>query len=350
MQRSPKLSSNQIQQLSDVISNGESTILEIRRAQAVLLINDEINGDALQRLTAYNEKHAYRLRQTYLQKGIKAIQDQRKPKPNELLTRKQREEVLEAVKNKTPNDIDPYYNSDYWGTGILGEYIRRKYGVHYKSKTSYYLIFRQAKFTYHKPGRVYEKRDEAAVAKWRKQIRPLLKRASADSNTVILTEDEMILSTQTTVQKIWLPKGEYPKIEVSNTKKNRSLYGFLNLKTGREHAFKTERQNMYTTADILTKIRSIYPTQQILLLWDGPGWHRGSKVKEWIQKDENIQTHYYPSYSPEENPQEHVWKEGRSRVTHNRFIQDIDKATDEFVAYLNTTKFPYKLLGLGCTS
>lgn len=54
--------------------------------------------------------------------------------------------------------------------------------------------------------------------------KPIIKKALADSDTIILCEDEMILSTQTTFQKIWLPKGEYPKIEVSNKKENRSIY------------------------------------------------------------------------------------------------------------------------------
>lgn len=347
MKRSPKLSKGQIVELSNIIKSTESAGLEISRAQAVMLINDEVRGESLGRLTGYNEKHAYRLRNLYLRHGLKAIEDNRKPKPKELLTVRQREEILEVLKSKTPNECDSYYNADYWDTGVLAAYIFRKYKVRYKSKTSYYIVFRRAKFSYHKPGRVYEKRDEARVRQWQNDTRPILKKAYSEPDTVVLAEDEMVLSTQTTFQKIWLPKGEYPKIEVSNTKKNRSVYGFLNIKTGREHAFKTEWQNMYITCDILKQIRSIYPTQKILLLWDGAGWHRGSKAQEFLKEDNNIQVHYFPTYSPEENPQEHVWKEGRSQVTHNRFLKDIDEATDDFVAYLNNTSFPYKLIGFG---
>jgi len=94
------------------------------------------------------------------------------------------------------------------------------------------------------------------------------------------------------------------------------------------------------------KIRKLYSGQKILLLWDGPGWHRGIKVKEFLNNDGNIEVIYFPRYSPEENPQEHVWKEGRSQVTHNRFIENIDTATNEFVNYLNSAKFNYSLLGL----
>jgi transposase len=102
---------------------------------------------------------------------------------------------------------------------------------------------------------------------------------------------------------------------------------------------------MYITVEILEKLRKIYPTEKLLIFWDGAGWHRGSEVKKFIEKDKNIESVHFPRYSPEENPQEHVWKSGRANVTHNKFIENIDMATDEFVKYLNETKFKYSLVG-----
>lgn len=155
----------------------------------------------------------------------------------------------------------------------------------------------------------------------------------------------MHLSTQTTVQKIWLPQGDYPKIEVASKRESRSIYGFLNVKTGQEHAFKTKWQSMYITADILKELRKIYPAQKLFLIWDKAGWHKGSVAQEFIKQDGDIKTLYFPTDAPEENPQEHVWKNGRSHVTHNLFIKDIDKTTDDFISYLNNTTFSYSLLG-----
>ena len=207
------------------------------------------------------------------------------------------------------------------------------------------MLFKENKFSFHKPGKVYEKNDQERTAKWRKEIKPRLKLAMGDKNAVVLVEDEMILSSQTTFQKIWLPQGEYPKIEVSNTKENRSLYGFLNIKTGKEHTYKKERQNMFITVECLKSIRKLYPKKKLLIFWDGAGWHRGSEVQKFIEKDKKIETIYFPPYSPEENPQEHVWKAGRTHVTHNRFIKDIDLVTNEFVDYLQKSIFNYAFLG-----
>ena len=138
-------------------------------------------------------------------------------------------------------------------------------------------------------------------------------------------------------------------IETNGTKKAKSIYGFLNLKTGKEHAFISERQTMVQTAEILAKISKLYSESKIVLLWDGAGWHRGSVAQQAI-KEYNISQIYFPPYSPELNPQEHVWKKGRSEVTHNRFIPKIEPVTKELVDYLNITRFHYSLLGLRSTS
>ena len=347
MRRCKKLTQQQAQEIN-IIIKGKRSGQEVRRAQTILLINDEVRHDAIKTLTGYSRKHAFALRRGYLQDGISAIEDKRKGTPKEILTKSQRTEITALVKTTAPNAHG--YATAYWTTGILGDLITQRYGVCYKSRTSVYLLFRQARFTYHKPGRVSERRDDTEVEQWRIQAKKHIHKAWRDPNVVILTQDEMHLSTQTTAQKIWLPKGEYPKIEVARKREARSIYGFLNIKTGDEHAFKTKWQNMYITASIIPEVRKLYPDKNILLIWDQAGWHRGSKAQQAIKLDGKITTMYFPTAAPDENPQEHVWKSGRAVVSHNAFIQDIDVATDAFVAYLNTTKFPYSLVGLSAVS
>ena len=341
-----KLNESQISELKQFIKNKNGSRRETYRVQAILLLTDRASFEAIESLTGFKRRQPFRLRRKYLKFGLEALKDPKR-EPKRLLTKSQIKEVIKIVKERTPREIDAgrYRNYDFWTTGLLGDFIQRQYEVKFKSKTSYYLIFKQAKFTYHKPGRVYEKHDEKKVETWKAENEEKILKNLEDQNTIVLCEDEMILSTQTTFQKIWLPEGEFPKVEISNTRKNRSVYGFLNIKTGEEHAFKTEKQNMFITSKILKKVRSIYPTQKLFIIWDGAGWHRGSITQDFIKQDKNIETLHFPGYAPELNPQEHVWKSGRSQVSHNRFIENIDTATDEFIAFLNNQKFQYSLLG-----
>ena len=338
MKKYQKLKQNQIKELNNVILNTESSSVEVRRVQVILLLD---KGDDPTIMTGYSRRQCFDIRRRHVKQGLPAIADKRKNNIKPLLAKKQREEVIKTSKIKKPKDIG--YTADYWTTAILGYYIEQKYRVKYKSRTSHYLLFKKAEFTFHEPGQIYQKHGEQEVRDWEKANKDKVIKAFEDKDTTILCEDEMVLSQKTTFQKIWLPKNEYPKMEVSNKKEARSIYGFLNLKTGGETAFKTEWQNMHITTEVLSKPRRIYKTEKILLLWDGPGFHRGSKVTEFLNNDGNIEVIYFPRYSPEQNPQEHVWREGRKQVTHNKYIENIDATTDEFVDYLNRTKFHYSL-------
>lgn len=149
-----RLNSSQKEELRKIIANNKSPGLEVKRAQAILMLDEEEKIEKIIRFTNYKRRHIFELRETYFKEGRPAITDKRKGKPKELLTKRQREEIIQTLKTKSPNACDVYYNSDYWTTGILGEYILKTYAAQYKSKTSYYVVFRKAKFTYHKPGTV----------------------------------------------------------------------------------------------------------------------------------------------------------------------------------------------------
>lgn len=344
MKKCPRLNQKQQNELKCFIRDKNHSSKEIKKAQVVLMLDKELELDTIKNLTGYSRRRSFAIRKQYLIKGLPAIEDKDRKNPKELLTKKQRDEIIKTVKTKTPKEYG--YDSDYWLAYILADWIWRQYKVKYKSKTSIYLIFKQAKFTYHKPDRQYQARNDQEVEQWKKDAKIKVEKALLEKNTVVLTADEMSLSTQTTIQKVWLPQGEYPRIEVATKRDARSIYGFLNIRTGQETAFKTKWQNMYITYDVLGQLRKVYPTEKLFIVWDKAPWHKGSKAQQFIKEDGHIEILDFPRAAPDENPQEHIWKNGRSKITHNRFIDNIDQATDEFVNYLHSTTFNYSFLGI----
>jgi transposase len=313
-----------------------------RRAFAVLLL--VTHGDS--ELSGYTKDHAKRLKGQYLKYGIEAFRDKRRNSHNRVLTKAEREAVVRVLQSKQPKDVIPGCSDECWSTYWLGTYLLTCTGKRYKSKTSQYLLFHEAKLSFHLPGKLYEKSDPAAKATWEAEAKVTLTRCWNEPETVILCEDEMVLTNATTTQKIWLPRGEYPPVlEINSTRKRQSFYGFLNLKTGAQHTFTTDKQNMVVTAEVLTKVRTLYPSQKLVIFWDNAGWHKGSKAQEWITNDGNTETVCFPPYTPDFNPQEHVWKAGRSHVTHNRHITKLKAVAEEFRQYLESRTFCYELLG-----
>ena len=342
MKKIEKLSIKALTELQSVVRDGKSVSREIRRAQAIILVSQNCDEIIIKTVTGYSRNFASKLRKRYQEKGLPGILV-KKRNPTLLLTKTQLVEVQKIIEKKLPNEYG--INADFWSTSILAEFIQKQYNVKYKSKTSYYLIFKKANFTYHKPDKQYHERKQEVIDKWYEEVVPLIKKELEKPGQVVLAGDEMILTTQTTTQKVWLPVGKGVRIEASNKREKRCIYGFLNVKTGSEHSFKTDYTNSLTTCNILSELLKLYPNQKIVIIWDNASWHRSSTVHDFLTThSEKFHLFAFPPYYPDENPQEHMWKAGRAKITHNVFIEDIDLATDQFVAHLNQSKFEYKFL------
>lgn len=339
-----KLTEQKRQELKLFLQENKRTAEEVRRAQGILLLDNDSSKDLIELLTGLQRNTLVKIRKKYIKTGIEAVASKRKEKkPASLLTKQQREEIKEILHAKTPRDYG--WECDHWTPTILGKLILQLYAVKYKSKTSLYLIFKQSKCTYHKPKVEYERRNQEAIDQWKKDHEENVKELLQDNETVILVADEMTITSQTTTQKIWLPEGKTPIIQHSNVRKRQHFYGFLNIRTGEQTAFKTNEETSKMSAEVLAKILKKYADKKVVLFWDNAPWHKGKEMKEFLKTCENLLIINFPPYAPDENPQEHVWKALRANVTHNTFIKDINKTARDMLIYLNNTLFKYKFFG-----
>lgn len=317
---------------------------EIRRAQAILMLAENVSEELVLILTGLKRKTAVKLRKKYFKLGLEGIKSKRKKKkPKALLTRKQKDAITEMLSTKTPRDFG--WDMDHWTTGALGQYILETYEVKYKSKTSLHLIFKESKLSYRKPDTVYDRHNQETVDEWKKANKPIVKQAMTDDNTVILVADEMIITSQTTTQKVWMHKDSKPVIQSTKSRKRKNIYGFLDIKTGKEVAFQADQQTSETSVKILKKVLLLYSGKKVLLYWDNASWHKGEVMREFLTTCSNFKIINFPTYAPKENPQEHVWKAARANITHNKLVVDINKTTEDFLEYLNNSIFKYEFLG-----
>lgn len=70
----------------------------------------------------------------------------------------------------------------------------------------------------------------------------------------------------------------------------------------------------------LDEIAARYPNENLVMVLDGAGWHECGEFR----LAENLRLVFLPPYSPELNPQEHVWDELREKFFHNRAFESLD--------------------------
>ena len=168
-----KLTDDQVKELTNCIDT-EDSLITIRRAQAILMVEDNASESLILQITKYEREVAVKIRKKYIKCGLQAIRSkQRIRKDKQLLTRQQKIEIIEILKTKKPSD---FFSKapDCWTARYLGDYIYDRYHVMYKSKKPLYLLFEEAKFSFHKPEKFSERRDEEAIKQWKKDKKAII--------------------------------------------------------------------------------------------------------------------------------------------------------------------------------
>ena len=163
-------------------------------------------------------------------------------------------------------------------------------------------------------------------------------------HTVILSEDEASLYLQATTQSVWAPRGQTPVVRVHPDRKKVSFYGTLNLKTGQDIVMRSDVMNSHASAQHLEQILDSVPDVPILVLWDRAPWHFGKPIREVLSANPRLQTIYFPTASPDLNPQEHIWKAARRAVSHNHMMPRLPELADRFERHLTSTTFQSSFL------
>lgn len=77
----------------------------------------------------------------------------------------------------------------------------------------------------------------------------------------------------------------------------------------------------------IDEVASRYSDQNIIMIVDGASWHKSRALR----LPDNLKTHLLPAYSPELNPQEHIWDELREKHFHNKAFENMQALTDALV-------------------
>jgi transposase len=96
-------------------------------------------------------------------------------------------------------------------------------------------------------------------------------------------------------------------------------------------------QNQEEFIKHLKQIIKKYFNKKIFIYLDNAGWHKGKKVKKFLE-NQNIRLIFLPPYSPQLNPVERFWKFMRKNVTHNHFYELVSDFEDAVKKFFKSTK------------
>lgn len=200
-------------------------------------------------------------------------------------------------------------------------YVDEAYDVLYSVSGMTDLLHR-LKFTYKKSKLVPAKADKEKQEQFLKQLNELRKNKGAGDP--ILYMDGVHPQHNTMLAYGWIKKGQ-DNIIKSNTGRQRiNINGALDADTHAVITREDESINAISTIALLEQVEAAYPLAVIIyVICDNARYYRSNLVGKFLETSK-IQLIFLPSYSPNLNLIERLWKFMKKKVLYNKYYEKFD--------------------------
>jgi transposase len=253
----------------------------------------------------------------YLSGGISGIKSKQSPGRPSKLTKNQRKKLTGWL-NLGPENMG--FLGACWRTPMIQWLIQEKFGVFYNAR---YLseLLKNMGFSYQKATFVADKRNENARREWLEKEWPKIRKIADKKNAYILFGDEASFPQWGTLTYTWASRGQQPVIQTSGTRKGYKVFGLIDYFTGKFFSKGHEgKLNSDSYIEFLTEVLSS-TRKHIILIQDKAPYHRGAKMRAFFEENaDRITVYQLPSYSPDFNPIEKLWKKIKEKGTHLKYF------------------------------
>jgi len=153
------------------------------------------------------------------------------------------------------------------------------------------------------------------------EVAVLLKPEAVQERPVrLMFQDEARFGRMVRIRRCWAPAPLRPKVANGYERQFMYVYGAVSPQQGQLDWKICPQMNTERMNEFLDQVSKAHPDEFIIMILDGASSH----TSQDLRIPENIRFHRLPSYSPELNPQEHVWDELREKEFPNRVFDSME--------------------------
>jgi transposase len=264
----------------------------------------------------------------------------RRPK----LTPKQKKRLVELI------DAGPLVvgcETACWTGVLIRVLIWREFGVLYNRQYVCTLLHNLG-FSFQKARFVSDHLDAARRQEWLNDKWPTILRAAKRCKGLILFEDEASFAQWGSLSYTWARRGRQPEVPTSGKRKGYKVFGAIDYVSGQLFFQGIEGRFNSESYQAFLQMILAQTTQHLFLIHDGARYHTSAATQAFLAAHrDRITAEPLPSYSPDYNPIEYLWKKTKQRATHNQYFKEFVQLTvsvDKALAYFAT--HPDTVLGL----
>ncbi|KKL23171.1 hypothetical protein LCGC14_2428070 [marine sediment metagenome] len=210
-------------------------------------------------------------------------------------------------------------------------YVKATFGINYSvSGLRYWLQGHD--FSYKKPSIVPGKANIQNQIEWIAQYQKL--KSELSENETICFIDGVHPTHNIIAACGWIKRGERKEIAANSGRSRLNLSGAIDILSKKLVVQEDQTLNSTSTISFFQKIEVAYPNMhKIPVFCDNARYYRNKNVQAYL-KPSKIDLHYLPSYSPNLNPIERLWKWLKERVLYNTYYQEFEDFRNAVMGFL----------------
>ena len=286
----------------------------------------------------------YDWQKAFLLRGLDSLISRHSGGRPEKLTPSQKKRLVELIE---AGPLVVGCETACWNSVLIRVLIWREFGVLYNRHYVCTLLHNLG-FSFQKARFVSDHLDAAKRLAWLQDKWPAIVGAAKRCKGLILFEDEASFAQWGSLSYTWARRGHQPEVPTSGKRKGYKVFGAIEYFSGRLFYRGIEgRFNSESYQGFLQMIMA-QTSEHLFLIHDGARYHTSAATQAFLAAhSDRITEHPLPSYSPDYNPIEYLWKKTKQRATHNKYFNEFTALTvsvDKALAYFAT--HPEEVRGL----
>jgi transposase len=293
----------------------------VERITALLFVGQGRSVPEAAALLAIAESTLYQWLSALLLRGVASLHYRRSPGRPPKLSPAHKQRLLELL------DAGPEacgYACGCWRGPLVQALIEREFGVLYNE---HYIseLLRNLGFSYQKARFVSDHLNEAARQEWLEQRWLEIVSTAFERNALLLFGDEVSFAQWGSLGYSWARRGQQPVVKTSGKRKGHKVWGLLDWFGGR--LFYAGQQDNFTAKSYCAFLEGVLAQTEgwVIVVQDGARYHTAKQTKLWqAEHSARLLVYQLPSYSPDYNPIEHLWKAVKAAM-HGRYFASYEQ-------------------------
>jgi len=204
--------------------------------------------------------------------------------------------------------LDCGFSSGCWSSVLVAQLIEREFSVTYNR---FYIctLLKNLGYSFQKARFVSDHLDEDKRRAWLEEVWPQLLQQAQQQKALIFFVDKASFAQWGSLSYTWARRGHTPLVKTSGERKAYKVFGAIEFFSGR--LFYQGIEGRFNSTSYQEFISSVLRQTKGSLFWiqDGARYHTGASMQTFFEQHrERLTVFQLPSYSPDYNPIEYLWR------------------------------------------